>query len=382
MPSTPHRPDAAVHAAPAVQAGPAVHTGPTGHAEPTGHAGPAARTGSAVPAGSVDPKAGPSDPADPPGGDARSRRAGWIPAGRSDRLIAVSALWGALLMWLHAQVPNGFGLGSLLETFLPWAGLGVPVLLAFAVVRRSRFAAVAVVVPAVAWVSLFGGVVVDKTSAGGDLVVVTHNVGEANREPGRTARALALSGADVLALEELSSKTAPVYERELAANFPYHSVHQGVGLWSTYPLRDVEPVPIMPWTRAVRATVHTPKGPVAVFAAHLASVRVSPAGGFATARRNEAGRNLAEVVRAERLPRVVVVGDFNGTGEDTALRPLTSQLRSAQGEAGAGFGFTWPASFPLVRIDQIFVRGVSPVSSWSLPATGSDHLPVAASLRL
>lgn len=376
MPSTPHRPDAAVQAAPAAQAGSAVHRGPTGHA------GPAARTGSAVLAGSVDPKAGPSDPADPPGGGARSRRAGWIPAGRGDRLIAVSALCGALLMLLHAQVPNGFGLGSLLETFLPWAGLGVPVLLALAVVRRSRFAAVAVVAPAVAWVSLFGGVVVDKTFAGGDLVVVTHNVGEANREPGRTARALARSGAHVLALEELSSKTTPVYERELAANFPYHSVHQGVGLWSTYPLREVEPVPIMPWTRAVRATVHTPKGPVAVFAAHLASVRVSPAAGFATARRNEAGRNLAEVVRAERLPRVVVVGDFNGTGEDTALRPLTSQLRSAQGEAGAGFGFTWPASFPLVRIDQIFVRGVIPVSSWSLPSTGSDHLPVAASLRL
>ncbi|MFG2839978.1 endonuclease/exonuclease/phosphatase family protein [Streptomyces zaomyceticus] len=98
--------------------------------------------------------------------------------------------------------------------------------------------------------------------------------------------------------------------------------------------------------------------------------------------RNEAGRNLAEAVAAERLPRVVVMGDFNGTSEDTALKPLTSQLRSAQREAGAGFGFTWPASTPLVRIDQILVRGVSPASSWTLPATGSDHLPVAASLRL
>ncbi|MFF8840344.1 endonuclease/exonuclease/phosphatase family protein [Streptomyces sp. NPDC015130] len=315
--------------------------------------------------------------------DGARSRAGRVPAGRRGRLIAASALGGALLMMLHARIPNEVGqLGSLFQTFLPWAGLSVPVLLILAAVRRSRLAAVAVVAPAVVWVSLFGGAVVDKSSAGGDLIVLTHNVDEANREPGRTARALARSGAHVLALEELSAKTTPVYERELAASHPYHSVHLGIGLWSTYPLHRVEPVPIMPWTRAVRATVDTPKGPVAVFAAHLASVRVTPTTGFATARRNEAGRNLAEAVAAEQLPRVVVMGDFNGTSEDTALKPLTSQLRSVQREAGAGFGFTWPASTPLVRIDQILVRGVSPASSWSLPATGSDHLPVAASLRL
>ncbi|WP_079042112.1 endonuclease/exonuclease/phosphatase family protein [Streptomyces aureus] len=355
MLSIPHHPDAAAEAGPAVQGETAVQEKPTTQA------------GSDGPSPSRD------------GGWARARR---VRVGRRGRLIAAFAWCGALLMLLHAQVPNGFGLGSLFETFLPWFGLCVPVLLGLAVVRRSRLAAVAVVVPALVWASLLGGAVVDKTAAGGDLIVVTHNVGEANREPGGTARALAQSGAHVLALEELSSKTTPVYERELATRFPYHSVHQGVGVWSVYPLRGVEPVPIMPWTRAVRATVHTPKGPVAVYAAHLASVRVSPTSGFATARRNEAGRNLAEAVRAERLPRVVVMGDFNGTGEDTALRPLTSQLRSAQEEAGAGFGFTWPASFPLVRIDQILVKGVSPVSSWSLPSTGSDHLPVAASLRL
>jgi len=34
----------------------------------------------------------------------------------------------------------------------------------------------------------------------------------------------------------------------------------------------------------------------------------------------------------------------------------------------------------VVRIDQILVRGVKPESSWLLPATGSDHLPVAAGI--
>lgn len=46
------------------------------------------------------------------------------------------------------------------------------------------------------------------------------------------------------------------------------------------------------------------------------------------------------------------------------------------------FGFSWPASFPMARIDQIMVRQMDPVSAWTLPETGSDHLPVAARVKL
>ncbi|MFE2324774.1 endonuclease/exonuclease/phosphatase family protein [Streptomyces sp. NPDC059385] len=289
-------------------------------------------------------------------------------------------------MALHDWIPNGaVNLGSLFQTFLPWAGLSVPVLLLAAAVRRSRLAAVAVLAPVAVWGCLFGGTLTDKRSdrsGGGNFTVASHNVDEDNPDPVRTARALAASGADVLALQEMSSKATPVYERELDAGYPYRSDTLGVRLWSKHPLTGVEAVPIMPWTRAVRATVETPGGPVAVFAAHLASVRVTPDAGFTTARRNDAARKLAEAVRAEPLARVVVMGDFNGTAEDSALRPVTSQLTSAQREAGAGFGFTWPAAFPMVRIDQILVKGMSTTSAWTLPATNSDHLPVAASFRL
>ncbi|MGH3658159.1 MAG: endonuclease/exonuclease/phosphatase family protein, partial [Micromonosporaceae bacterium] len=87
---------------------------------------------------------------------------------------------------------------------------------------------------------------------------------------------------------------------------------------------------------------------------------------------------LAKAVAAERTERVVLLGDLNGTMDDRAFAGLTSQLRSAQDAAGDGFGFSWPARFPVARIDQILVRGVRPQSSWVLPATGSDHRPVAA----
>ncbi|MFI1864395.1 endonuclease/exonuclease/phosphatase family protein [Streptomyces jumonjinensis] len=342
--------------------------------EETGRA--AAGAGPAVPgAESAVPGAESAVPAVSRPAAVRRRRAG--------RWLTVAALLCAALTALHDHVPNTVGnLGSLFQTLLPWTGLSVPVLLVLAAVRRSRPAAVAALAPAVVWGALFGGALTDKRSGGGDLTVVSHNVDEANPDPVRTARVLADADADVLALEELPARAAEVYERELAADYPHHEVRGGVGLWSKHPLREVEEVPIMPWTRAVRATVRTPEGPVAVYAAHLASVRVHPAAGFTADRRNEAARALAAAVRAEPLPRVVVLGDFNGTAQDGALAPVTSQLRSAQREAGDGFGFTWPAAFPVVRIDDVYVKGMTPLSSWTLPATGSDHLPVAASLRL
>lgn len=299
------------------------------------------------------------------------------------RVLAVVGLLWAGLMALHGLIPNGFGnLGSLFQTLLPWTGIAVPVLLGLAAVRRSRLAAVTALVPAAVWVVLFGGTLTDKSVGGGDLTVVSHNVDEGNPDPAGTARALAALDAHVLALEELPTDSVEVYERALNGAYPHHAVRGGVGLWSRYPLKDVAAVPIMPWTRAVRATADTPWGPVALYVAHLASVRVHPAAGFTTERRNEAARVLAAALRAEPVPRIVLMGDFNGTSRDAALAPLFSGLRSVQREAGDGFGFTWPAAFPVVRIDDIHVKGITPRSSRPLPATGSDHLPVAASLKL
>ena len=91
-------------------------------------------------------------------------------------------------------------------------------------------------------------------------------------------------------------------------------------------------------------------------------------------------RALGKAVTADASRRVVLLGDLNGTTYDRAFAPLTSHLRSAQDAAGDGFGFTWPAAFPVARIDQILVRGVQPNSSWVLPANGSDHLPVEAGI--
>jgi vancomycin resistance protein VanJ len=312
-------------------------------------------------------------------------------------VLAALALALGLFMLLHAKIPNRIGgLGSLVETFLPWFGLFIPVLLAGALWRRSASAVVVLLLPVMVWLSLFGGVLGDKSQPGGDLTVAGHNVGADNPDPAGTARDLAASGADVLALQELTQRARGTYEKGLAKAYPYHTVQGTVGLWSKLPLSDTQPVDIkqdvgplgdtkpaevkMAYNRALRTTVATDQGPLAVYVAHLGSVRVNPRAGFWTDSRDRNAQALGEALAAEQNERVVLLGDLNGTMDDRAFADLTAQLRSAQNAAGDGFGFTWPASFPVARIDQILVRGVEPESSWVLPATGSDHLPVAAGI--
>ncbi|MFF1479962.1 endonuclease/exonuclease/phosphatase family protein [Streptomyces sp. NPDC058301] len=312
------------------------------------------------------------------------------------RVLAALALLLGLLMLLHAKVTERAGLGSLVETFLPWFGLFIPVLLVAALWRRSAPAVVTLLLPAVVWLNLFGGLLSDKSHPNSDLTLVSHNVDADNPDPAGTARDLAASGADVLALEEITPQAKPLYEKGLAKAYPYHTVQGTVGLWSKLPLSDTRPVDIkqdvgplgdskpadvkLAYNRALRATVATDRGPLAVYVAHLGSVRLLPGKGFWTESRNRGAKALAEAVAAERNERMVLLGDLNGTIGDRAFDDITAQLRSAQEAAGDGFGFSWPAKFPVARIDQILVRGVEPASSWVLPATGSDHRPVAAGI--
>ncbi|WP_084700117.1 endonuclease/exonuclease/phosphatase family protein [Streptacidiphilus anmyonensis] len=313
------------------------------------------------------------------------------------KLLVASALLLGLLMLLHAEIPNRWSgnLGSLVETLLPWFGVCVPVLLAAALWRRSASALVALLLPVLVWLNLFGGLLEDKARPGGDLTVAEQNVNAGNPDPARTARDLAASGATVLALVELTPQSAPLYEKGLAGTYPYRTVQGTVGLWSKLPLSDTQQIDIVDYgplaatkaadrkaaaNRALRTTVATDHGPLTVYVAHLGSVRLMPRGGYWTVSRNIGAQALGRAIAADPSRRVVLLGDLNGTTDDRALAALTAQLHSTQATAGDGFGFTWPAQFPVVRIDQILVRGVTPKSSRVLPADGSDHLPVAAAI--
>jgi vancomycin resistance protein VanJ len=301
------------------------------------------------------------------------------------RVLAALAVLTAGLLAFHRAVPNSVGrLGSLLEAFLPWLGLVVVVLLGLALLRRSAVALVALLLPVAAWTYLFGGLLLPATEPGAhDLLVVQHNVSDENPDPAGTARALADAEPDLIALQELVPPALSVYERTLAPEYPYHEVRGTVGLWSKHPLTDTRLLDIKPqgitedWSRGLRTVVHTPHGEIAAYVAHLPSVRVR-ASGLASARRDESAGLLGRAIAAEKLKTVLLLGDLNSTVDDRGLAPLTSQMNVAE----RGLAFSFPTTFPLARIDQVMARSASVTHIRTLPATTSDHLPVAARITL
>ncbi|MFI6938745.1 endonuclease/exonuclease/phosphatase family protein [Streptomyces sp. NPDC050418] len=317
-------------------------------------------------------------------GIARVRRIDWRPlVRRPDRvslLLAVLCLLTALVLAVPAAVPNaGPRLGSLVETFRPWLGLVVPLALLIALLRRSRAVAVAALVPGLVWAGLFVGLPGEDAY---DLKVVQHNVSDTHEDPAHVARRLMDSDADLLALEEVTEAAREKYRAVLADTYPHHAYTGTVDLWSRHPLRDERRVDIRPpsipegWERGLRATVRLPQGETAVYVAHLPSVRFR-ATGFGTDARDASAKLLAAALAEEPLERVVLLGDLNSTTDDRGLDPVLGQLDAPD----EPFAFSWPASLPVARIDQVLARGAEVTGVRTLADTGSDHLPVEAHLK-
>ncbi len=170
----------------------------------------------------------------------------------------------------------------------------------------------------------------------------------------------ALSEADLLAAQEVTA--------QCGLDYPHHFAVGTVALWSRYPITDSARLDLdLGWYRALRATVNAPHGPVTVFVAHLGSVRPG-----ATEDRDRSLRRLAELARAQSGP-VLVLGDLNTASTDREMA-----LFQGFQDARSGFGFTWPAAFPVVRLDHVLYRGLTPGSATTSAANGSDHRAAVA----
>ena len=103
------------------------------------------------------------------------------------------------------------------------------------------------------------------------------------------------------------------------------------------------------------------------------------------AKRGEEAAQIADRIAEETLP-VIVAGDFNSTADNWSTR----RLRTAGGvdrtdavrAAGDGWGRTYHAQHPFVRIDFVFVDPALEVTSAQTTPVGfSDHRPVRVGLR-
>lgn len=102
--------------------------------------------------------------------------------------------------------------------------------------------------------------------------------------------------------------------------------------------------------------------------------------------RRLAGSGILGSIVAEGTP-LVVGGDMNDwfPGQDT--RAMRKTMRDAWHVGGRGARATYPAAFPLLRLDHVFVAGEVAVRSCApartaLTRSASDHLPVVAKLSV
>jgi vancomycin resistance protein VanJ len=284
----------------------------------------------------------------------------------------------AALLLFHRAVPNG----SLLETFLPWLGLAIPLLIARAWFRSLR-ALLLALLPLAIWLGMFGPRLLPAPDSTHHLVAVQHNVSDENPDPAGTVRTLLEAGPDFIGLEEVVPEALPAYVAAFGSAYPHFTVQGTVALWSRHPLTesrllDIRPASLGPdWNRGLRAVARTPHGDIAVYVAHLPSVRLNPIG-LTSSRRDESAAKLAAALAAEPRERIILLGDLNSTVDDRALQPVLARLHTVT----KGFAFSWPAGAPLARIDHVMAGGMTVTSVRTLPRTGSDHLPVRATLRL
>lgn len=225
--------------------------------------------------------------------------------------------------------------------------------------------------------------------AGGRLVLVTHNVAVANADPEATLRVLLAGDADVLLLQEVNGRFAPMLPR-LRARYRWSNACEqrcSLAILSRYPLervryrlRDGEGRAFGP--PLLQTVLHLPgQAPAPLLTLHL--TWPLPPGPQAAAR-----ESLAAAVARVPPRRAILTGDFNLTpwshamGRlDAALAPMRRVTRALPTYPARQRGVAVAPAF--LPIDHVFVGpGWRVVRVERLGRTGSDHYPVRVVLSL
>jgi len=242
-----------------------------------------------------------------------------------------------------------------------------------------------------------------KPPAGGiPVTALTYNLGDGMATPDRLLPMLRASGADIVALEEVTADTAARLD-DLRDRYPYQ-VSQGLGiggkaLLSRYPIRSYEWLEFNPGRPDLWAELDLEGTTVVVIVAHppppaLTWTGIQPRPGTA-----HQMTSLIELIRTTDRP-LLLLGDLNITQMHDVYGELeASGLQDTFRIAGDGLGFTMPARmaklaavsdtlgnlmiWPAARIDYIWASPAwQPVSARVGDDAGSDHLPVLATVSL
>jgi endonuclease/exonuclease/phosphatase family metal-dependent hydrolase len=233
-----------------------------------------------------------------------------------------------------------------------------------------------------------------------ELRVLTFNIHHAEGEDGRldvarVADVITRSGAAVVALQEVDRGAERSGRRDLlkeladltgmryafGKNIDLQGGDYGNGLLTSRPIVS-EGNRLLPTTNGgeqrgvLQVVIEVDGTQVLVLATHLDHRRDD-------AQRVASAGAMLEMLKAWGNGPVIALGDFNDVPDSATYQALTAAgLVDVWRAAGEGDGFTIPVTAPNRRIDWILVRGLEPVRAEVLKTDASDHLPVAATVKL
>lgn len=304
-----------------------------------------------------------------------------------------------LLAWiLQRFLATDIALVGMIESVLQMLLFGAFIFFPLCVLFRRWRGALLLVPLLILFVIAYGRLFVPRAQAGeGDLArsIMTFNIQAPEDAIGSIIAVIRDSGADIVAVQELTSRAAARFDAELAELYPYQALHPrdndnaGQGVLSRMPILDDEYWRLESLDTKLghqRVVVDWDGTPVTLFNTH--PVPPLTQRGFSTVNHTI---ELTDVLnRAEAVDGpVVIVGDFNMSEAFDLYQRFTERYTDAYAEVGqVGFGFTFPQGrflpFPIVRLDYVFYdaafRGVE-ARVWP-DSGGSDHLPVLARLIL
>ena len=216
---------------------------------------------------------------------------------------------------------------------------------------------------------------------------------------GRIAEVIASVAPDIIGLQELDvgrrrtggADQAQVIASLLQMDFHFHAAlhvaeeRYGDAILTALPMKLVKAA-MLPSSGEQRGALWTeiaPEGkPIQVFNTHLGLRRQDRITQMTTL----LGPSWLDGPAKAGQPRMLI-GDLNSVGRSAAYRLVSRHMRYVQSSTGKALRPTFPARYPLMRLDHIFVSDKievldAEVISTPLARRASDHLPLLATIRI
>lgn len=218
------------------------------------------------------------------------------------------------------------------------------------------------------------------------LTLMLRNVHTQMGDPQQVLAQITKEEPDILVLEEIGNGWV-MELAELQSLYPHSSIvpredHFGIGVWSKFPLTDVEILELGgAGVPTIFCVAETTQGRLQVVATHP----LPPGSGSYAKLRNAQLAALAEHVATIQLP-VVLLGDLNTTPWNHYFQKFLSQSGLQNSAQGFGVQPSWPRHLPLLQIPLDHVLHSKSITildrQVGADSAGSDHYPVVVDLRL